>query len=96
MRYYIPIGPVPAEEECIQVREENYQERSRKECNRFIERIRQVLGSEPEGAKLAIKSFPHDFGNYLEVVCWYDENYPNSIKYAYCCESNAPIKWTDE
>jgi hypothetical protein len=71
----------------------DYQRRAREECARFIELIRQHLGQEPEGARLAVKSNPHDFGTYYEVVCWYDEGSEEARKYAFRCESDAPARW---
>jgi hypothetical protein len=51
---------------------------------------------EPTGARLAVKSFLHDFGDYLEVVCYFDENLPDSVEYALHCEANLPATWDDE
>lgn len=28
-----------------------------------------------------------------EVVCWYDDAFPESIDYAFRCESGAPTTW---
>ncbi len=95
MRDYISIGSTPCEEDCARVGSPDYHERSRDECRRFIELIRQKLGQEPDGARLAVKSFPHDFGTYHEVVCHYDDAYPESQRYAFRCESEAPTTWTD-
>ena len=64
--YYL--GPCPAEEDPVQVGDENYAALARAECLRYIETIRQVCGTEPEGARLTVKSQPHDYGSYLEVV----------------------------
>ncbi len=62
MRDYIDLGSSPANEDCAQVGSENYSQKAREECVRFIELIRKVVGEEPEGAYLAVKSNPHDFG----------------------------------
>lgn len=94
-RDYISIGPAPVNESCVQVGTENYQSRARAECNRFIEVIRGVLGQEPEGAGLGIKSNPHDFGSYLEVVCHFDDDDDEARAYAYRCEGEAPSEWGD-
>ena len=67
MKDYINIGPVPCEEDCAQVGQENYREQAIKECERFIELLRKTFGDEPPGARLAIKWFDHDFGSYCEV-----------------------------
>jgi hypothetical protein len=56
--------------------QEDYMPRARAECQRFIALLRRKCGPEPEGARLAVKSFLHDFGDYLEVVCYFDENLP--------------------
>jgi hypothetical protein len=95
MRDYINIGPSPCEEECVQLGSDNYRSLAREECSKFIQAIRQKLGEEPEGAELRTKSFPHDFGTYLEVVCWFDDEVPESFDYALACESDSPTTWAD-
>ncbi len=65
------------------------------ECRAYIQAIRKVLGEEPVGARLAVKSFPHDFGMYHEVVCFYDDNFPESVDYALLCEAEAPTTWAE-
>jgi hypothetical protein len=94
-RDYIDIGSSPADEECAQVGSPDYAQRARSECNRFIDLIRRVMGPEPEGAQLSIKSNPHDFGAYYEVVCYYDTDNEEASKYAYRCEGEAPSTWDD-
>jgi len=93
MKDYLEIGSSPADENCVQVGEKDYSGRAIKECERFIKLIREEMGEEPEGTKLAVKGFPHDFGHYYEVVCWYDPNLPESVEYAFRCESDAPVAW---
>jgi len=96
MRDYIDIGSSPAEEDCAQVGTPDYQQRARAECTRFIELIRRTLGEEPGSAHLAIKSNPHDFGTYYEVVCYFDDNDEEGMKYAFRCEAEAPVRWDDQ
>ena len=95
MRECISIGPVPAEENCQQVGMPEYDAIvARKECERFIRHIRAAIGNEPEGASLKIKSNPHDFGNYLDVVCYFDDMNDEAANYAYRAESNeVPSRW---
>ena len=95
MRDHITIGPVPCEEPCAQVGAPDYQQQARQECTRFINLLRRTLGEEPENAHLAIKSNPHDFGTYYEVVCHFDDDDEEAAKYAYRCESEAPSQWDD-
>ena len=93
MKDYLSIGSSPAEEDCAQVGTDNYREIARKECKAYIDQIRRQLGDEPEGAFLAIKSFPHDFGSYLEVVCFFDDNNEIASNYAFKCESETWPNW---
>lgn len=94
MKDYLNIGPAPCDEDCVQVsKDHDYGPAQRKECNRFIRAIRAVLGPEPDGARLAVKGFPHDFGTYYEVVCWYDGAVPEAVDYANRCETEAPATW---
>lgn len=95
MNEYLEIGPCPPEEDCVGVGAENYEQKARKECNAFIEAIRKKLGNEPQGAQLRVKSSPHDFGTYYEVICSYNEVFPDSVDYAYKCESDSPATWKE-
>ena len=94
MRGHIEIGSAPSEEECVQVNKEgNYHKAMRAECLRFIEQLRRVFGPEPEGAQLSVKSNPHDFGTYYEVVCYFEDNDEAARKYAFRCENETPARW---
>ena len=97
MRDYIEIGPTPCDEDCQQVGMASYDgEQARLECECFRDQLRRQFGPEPEGARLRIKSNPHDFGSYLEVVCNFDDEYPESVEYAFKCEGEAWNKWDNE
>lgn len=97
MNDYIEIGSAPCDEACVQVDpHKDYLPAMRAEFNRFIDLIRKKLGSEPEGARLQVKSNPHDFGTYLEVACYYDDENEEAKTYAYLCESDAPKTWDDD
>jgi hypothetical protein len=89
------IGSTPPEEECEQLGDNYNPQRARKECRAYIHQLRRVLGPEPEGASLVIKSNPHDFGTYLTVVCMYDDTEAATL-YAYKCESDGPMTWDRE
>lgn len=96
MRDYMEIGPSPCDEPCVSVGEPNYYTRAKEECTRFIELIRKKLGPEPSSAQLKVKSNPHDFGTYLEVVCEFNEHDEEGREYACLCESTAPRTWQDD
>ena len=89
----ISLGPAPAEEDPVQLGDDDYAPRARRECRRYIEAIRKACGDEPEGAQLRVVSCPHDFGNYLDVEVRFDGNNEAASEYAYRCEEKAPTTW---
>lgn len=93
MRDYITIGSTPCNEDCAQVGRDNYDEKSRKECQAFKNQLIRKFGEPPHGARVSIKSFPHDFGSYREVVCYYDDVIPESVEYAYKLEGDSAEAW---
>ena len=90
------IGESPWDETCAQVGTDMYRVNAGKECRRFIEQIRNHYGSEPQGARLYIKSNPHDFGSYLSVECEFiwdpskedEEEWTPSQVYAFAIEGD--------
>lgn len=92
---YIEIGPGPCNEECAQVGSPNYRTNALRECQTYIQAIRNYLGQEPDGALLSYKWFPHDSGSYVEVVCFYDIENEQAREYAFKCEAKAPMTWED-
>lgn len=92
----IDIGPTPPEESCAQVGADDYMPIARRECVTYIKLIRRTLGPEPTGARLVIRSNPHDFGVYLSVNCVYDDEIPAAVEYAFKCESDGPATWDDQ
>lgn len=93
---YLAIGPVPSGEDCEQLGPNYNPAKAREECYRYIEQLRRQFGQEPAGAFLRVKSFPHDFGNYLEVICQFDPNDEDSVNYAFRCEGEAWQEWNDQ
>lgn len=95
MKDFITLGSTPVSEECAQVGSEDYLVRSLKECRLYRSGLRKKFGPEPEGARLRIKEFPHDFGVYREVVCEYEIDNKEAQDYALRCEDEAPQTWAD-
>ena len=93
MRHYFSLGQTPSAEDCAQVGQPDYRRKALAECERYIALIRETLGPEPEGAELTVKSFPHDFGTYYEVVIWFEPDAPAAVAYAERCEDDAPSTW---
>lgn len=90
------LGPVPNEEDCVQVGALGYYDLALVQCERFIKRIREYCGVEPTGARLYVKTNHHDMGEYLEVECSYDPDNETAAKYAYEVEGNGPVTWEDD
>lgn len=88
---YLSIGPVPPDEDCEQVGPNCDYDKMKRECKRYIEALRKKLGPERGSARLSVKGFPHDFGTYYEVVCYYSDQ--EGLEYALDCESNGPLTW---
>lgn len=92
---YIEISSVPFEEPCVQVGSPDYSKWARIECNALINQLRRVHGSEPLGARLVVRSNPHDFGTYYEVACKYDDQNELAAEYAFACENGEGIATWD-
>lgn len=94
MKDYVDLGPVPSEENPLQVGSNNYtHEKARAECQRHIKLIEKKMGHAPDGARLVVTSCPHSFGSYYTVYCWFDGEKSESIDYAFKCESDGPMTW---
>lgn len=96
MRDFVTLGPTPANEECVSVGSDDYSDRVWKETYTFVRQIRREIGPEVGSAELRVKAFPHDFGTYHEVVCYYDPEDEEGMRYAYRCENESPETWDDE
>jgi len=89
---YINIGSVPCNEDCSQVGTEDYHRLSRIECKVFQRQLERTFPL----ASFKVKTFPHDFGSYSEVVAVYDVDDEASLKFALEAESNTPESWDAE
>ena len=96
MRDYFSLGSTPAGEDCIQVGQPNYMDESTKECQRYIAQLRRQFGTEPIGTRFGIKTFPHDFGSYKEVVIYFDDEDEEAVHFAYKVEAECPEYWDEE
>lgn len=98
MKDHLNIGSALYEEDCAQVGSENYQKRSTVECRAFAGQCRRVLEKKyPDYTVLImVKSFPHDFGTYREVVVLYDDENKSEIEQALYLESADLSNWDKE
>ena len=93
MREFISIGSVPVDEPCAHVGQQDYREKAKEECRRYKELLLRKFGDPPFGACFKIKSFPHDFGTYYEVVVEFDDRFPESEAFAYDVDGDLPATW---
>lgn len=98
MKEYLCLGPVPYEEDCVQVDpEKDYLKEMQEECEKYKEMlVKRFPGAESVGCRFAVKWFEHDFGQYCEVVIWYDDKDEESSWFAYEVEGNTPGRWSDD
>jgi len=97
MKDYVVIGSTPTEEDCAQVGSADYATKARKECARYVAQIQRHY-PEPDGGYLKIKSNPHDFGTYYEVVAVYEVDDEEASRWAYDIEGdvkNVLMVWDD-
>lgn len=87
------MGPSPADEQCVEVGDPDYARDARAECRLFIEAIKKICGAPPEGARLVIRSQPHEFGAYLECCVVFDGDNQAAAEYAAKCDEHAPTTW---
>lgn len=89
----LAIGPAPVDEPCEQLGPHYDAVKAMRECREFIALIRRVLGAEPPGARLMVRSAAHDFGRYYEVYIEFDERDDDATAYAFIVEARAPTRW---
>lgn len=90
---YITIGSAPIEEDCVQItRDRPYFEALKHECFCFKHLLERAF---PE-ARLRVKTFHHDFGDYAEVVALFDERDEEDMARAFVVEAHTPEEWDEE
>ncbi len=89
MRDYLELGPTPAEEDCVQVGTDDYLAKARVESKVWVDQLERKY---PD-LDFRLKSFPHDFGTYLEVVIMYDDDDPKEVKAVFRVEATLPRHW---
>lgn len=93
---HLTLGPTPREEECAQVGTDEYPVRVRREGKAYIGQLVRMFGSPPPGAEFRLKSFPHDFGTYHEVVLSFDSSVKTAVEFACHVEGNLPGEWDEQ
>jgi hypothetical protein len=93
MEHY-SLGPSPVDEECVQVGSDNYLANAQKECKRYMELLEKKFDL-LDGMYFQITYNAHDFGTYLDVEVFFNENDEEQLNYASYIEDNLPFTWED-
>ena len=96
MKNFEVVGSSPIGVDCVQVsREGGYLPAMLKECNRY-KALLEKLFQPAHGCRFAVKTFPHDFGTYAEVVVHYDDANEVAEAFALNVIDNQPETWEAE
>lgn len=93
---YLEIGPVPGNEECAQVGEDDYYERGPKECRAFKHQLERQFPSLPGDMRFGVKAFGHELGTYHEVVIYFRHGLVEQAEMASRVEREAAGDWDEE
>ena len=96
MTDFMTLGPVPFEEDCIQVSPEVDYSAMRKEVAKYVALLESRFINIPENAYFGIKRESHDFGTYFEAAVYWDTENADSQAFACFVESRLPATWTDD
>ena len=93
MKEFLELGSAPTDENSVQVSNSDYVVEMRSECQRYKDLLEKKFPNIPESCSFALRSFPHDFGYYIEVVIYYDINIKSSVEFAFKVEEHLPKTW---
>lgn len=96
MTDYVSLGSTPYNEECAQIGDPDYYKKTKEELKKYKSLILTKYGEPPEGARLQVKSFSHDFGSYHELCVVYELDNIDAENYAFALEQNCPETWKDD
>jgi len=66
----------------------DYMKMARLEAHAYIRQITRVLGTNPEGTTFLLANCPHDFGTYIDIKFFYDDENEKHVDYMNSVESS--------
>lgn len=94
---YFELGPSPYDEPCAQLGAEDYLSQHQIELKALINQLYRVFPDAiDEGLYFRKKWFSHDFGDYAEVVVWFDDEKDSHNEMVRIIEENFPANWDEE
>lgn len=85
----------PWGEPCSQVGADDYLKNARIEVRAYIEQLKRTLGINPKGSFFKVFRCPHDFGTYLDIRFYYDDEDQSHVAYMLDVETGCD-KWDGE
>lgn len=94
---YVILSSTPYDEPCVQVCSKRLYYPAMKHESLIYKRQLERLFPIPENLHcyFICKSFPHDFGTYIEVVIFFDDDDREAANFAYKVENEAPFHWDE-
>jgi len=92
--YIYLMATTPGEEPCSQVGDTDYMKKARVEARAYVNQLLRVYGANPVGTHFAIVRCPHDFGTYLDIRLYYDDEDQGQVKYITDIEKGCE-KWDE-
>jgi hypothetical protein len=84
----------PSDESCAQVGYDDYMRNARIEASVYRDQLKRTFGINPGGSFFRIVRCPHDFGTYLDLRFYYDDEDQVHVKYMMTVESGCE-EWDD-
>lgn len=85
----------PCDEPCAQVGSENYMQRARIEARVYMDQLKRSFGNNPNGSFFKVVRCPHDFGTYLDIRLYYDDEQQGHVQYMMDIETGCS-KWDEQ
>lgn len=85
----------PSDEPCAQVGSEDYMTNARLEARVYVDQLIRTFGTNPAGTFFKMVRCPHDFGTYLDIRFYCDDEDQSHIKYMVDIETGCR-KWDEQ
>jgi hypothetical protein len=102
MLKHLDLHTTPIEENYAQMSEPDYQEKAHAEYLRMVDLLTRKFGHLPMGARYDFKAAGSDFvawgvgSSYYQLRLHFDEDFKDSVKFAYAVADNFPQTWDDD
>ncbi len=93
--YIYLMATTPGDEPCAQTGDADYLKRARVEARAYVNQLLRIYGTNPSGTHFEIIRCPHDFGTYLDIRFYYDDEDQGHMKYVVDIE-NGSRNWDSQ